>query len=264
MANHKDCMRIAIFYSDSASMRQLNDCLEAFQRQFPTLIDRRILAPAHRLRRTVEQETFDLVVLAAERSSSRLFALASWLKGAPDNAPYTLLTLDDSDLDATLAALRIGIDDFLSLPLRQDHFRARLLRYCGRHKPLMTHCHPPAIGPDTLRCGNLCIDMTASRVYRDGQPVTLTHQELRLAMLFLRNIGRQISRAYIYESIWGREEHPLSRSLDVHIHRLRKKLKLVEKEGWSLDSVYGFGYLLRRLERNPPTKVEPPKEAILP
>lgn len=243
-------MRIAIFYSDKTSMQHMIACLEDFRRQFPELIDRHIVAPLHHLRRRLARETFDMIVLACKQASRRLLALASWLKNSHEQPPYTLLTLDESDREATLGALRVGIDDFLTTAPSSDQFRLRMLRFLCRRQPCTADSQAPSAAPGNLRYGNLSIDVAASQAYCDGHAVALTRQELLLAELFLRNVGQQISRALIYENVWGREEHPLSRSLDVHIYRLRKKLQLVKEHGWSLDSVYGFGYQLRRLEHN--------------
>lgn len=81
-----------------------------------------------------------------------------------------------------------------------------------------------------------------------NQSIYLTEIEFNLALLFFRNIGKTFSRNRIMELIWGRSDvGGVSRSLDAYVYRVRKKLDLVESNGWNLMTVYGRGYRLEKL-----------------
>lgn len=79
---------------------------------------------------------------------------------------------------------------------------------------------------------------------RAGAPISLTEREYRLARCLFANLGRPLSREYLYERFWPHEEVLSSRPLDTHIYRLRNKLGLTAERGWQLLTIYGYGYRL--------------------
>ena len=72
-------------------------------------------------------------------------------------------------------------------------------------------------------------------------------------MLFLRNVGRLLSRGHIRESVWGPNAVVTSRTLDTHVSRIRNKLGLTPENGWRLAAVYRYGYRLEQLDASPRT-----------
>ena len=81
-------------------------------------------------------------------------------------------------------------------------------------------------------------------VSRAGDPINLTEREYRLARCLFANLGRPLSREYLYQRFWTHEEMVSSRPLDTHIYRLRNKLGLTADRGWQLLTIYGYGYRL--------------------
>jgi DNA-binding response OmpR family regulator len=81
-----------------------------------------------------------------------------------------------------------------------------------------------------------------------GKPVDVTRKEFDLALLFLRNLGRPLSRTLIVETVWA--GHPLqtSRTMDTHVSRVRNKLGLIPEQGYRLSPVYGYGYRLDEIK----------------
>jgi DNA-binding response OmpR family regulator len=79
------------------------------------------------------------------------------------------------------------------------------------------------------------------------QLVKLTEREYQLAKLFFNNVGLNLSRKTILDTIWFQDSLESNRSLTTHIHNLRIKLDLTIENGWVLRPVYGFGYRLDRL-----------------
>ncbi len=88
---------------------------------------------------------------------------------------------------------------------------------------------------------------SAGAVTRDGQSVALTAKEYALALLLFRNLHRALSRTYILETVWGNEPDLNSRSLDMHISRIRNKLELRPERGFRLTPIYSYGYRLERV-----------------
>lgn len=82
------------------------------------------------------------------------------------------------------------------------------------------------------------------------QLVRLTDREYQLAKFFFNNVGLNLSRKVILDTIWFQDSPESNRSLTTHIHNLRIKLDLTIENGWVLRPVYGFGYRLDRLSDN--------------
>jgi len=78
-------------------------------------------------------------------------------------------------------------------------------------------------------------------------PITLSLKDFDLAVYFMRNVGRVLSRRKIVEEVWGSNVNLTSRTLDTHVSRVRTKLWLTQENNWHLGAVYGHGYRLERL-----------------
>lgn len=154
--------------------------------------------------------------------------------------PILFITARD-DEDGVVRALEAGADDYMAKPLKQREFLARILalgrRGGGYNQDEITDVDPYAI------------DLEKKSVKLDGEPIELTHREFDLAVFMFRHVGSVISRSHILESIWGMHGADLNtRTVDTHISRLRKKLKINESNGWRLSAIYQHGYRLERVE----------------
>lgn len=126
--------------------------------------------------------------------------------------------------------LRAGADDYLVKPFEIVELLARVetvLRRVGKSK-------------DRIQIGDVIIDESSMQVTKAGAPVALTKKEFDLLLLFARNQNMALFRESIYERVWEAEYTGDSRTVDLHVQRLRKKL------GWQnqLTAVYKVGYRL--------------------
>ena len=126
--------------------------------------------------------------------------------------------------------LRAGADDYLVKPFEIVELLARVetvLRRVGKSNTL-------------IEIGDVTIDETSMQVTKDGVPVQLTKKEFALLLLFARNQNIALFRETIYERVWESDFLGDSRTVDLHVQRLRKKL------GWQdrLVAVYKVGYRL--------------------
>jgi DNA-binding response OmpR family regulator len=86
--------------------------------------------------------------------------------------------------------------------------------------------------------------MEHRRIERDGVPLDLTRREFEVAVLLFRNVGQVLSRGYIMDTVWGRGDTTTTRTVDMHVSRVRKVLGLSAAIGLRLTAVYGYGYRL--------------------
>ena len=133
-------------------------------------------------------------------------------------------------------------DSYLTKPLSQPVTIARIdavARRSGIDSP----------DNDTRKeIGPIAYDTDREVMTVNGDEVSLTRREFALAVYLIRNLGRIIPREVLLKEIWGLNAQVVTRTLDTHISRLRKKLNLTEESGWSLKSIYHHGYRLERLE----------------
>jgi DNA-binding response OmpR family regulator len=154
-------------------------------------------------------------------------------------APMIVLVGSSAE-DDIVAAIDAGADDYLVKPLRRGELVARV-------QALLRRAYPAQNGSEQLQFGPYLFETRPGRLLMDGEVIDVTHKEFYLALLFFRNIGRPLSRAYIHESVWMRETAVPSRTMDTHVSRVRNKLQLRPENGFRLVPVYSYGYRLEKL-----------------
>lgn len=142
------------------------------------------------------------------------------------------------DPDDGVRALQAGADDFVVSPLDPAQLIARVRRLeAGQAR------RTPA---RTVELEGLLFDVVAQTVTVGARQIRLTTKCYALSQLFLRNIGRRLSRAEIVTAIWGTRPDLNSRTLDAHVSQIRRVFLLSETPRLILRSIYGHGYELRR------------------
>jgi len=155
------------------------------------------------------------------------------------NTP-TMFLAGSSSEDDIVAGVTAGADDYLVKPLRRGELVART-------QALLRRAYPSQNGAEQLQFGPYVFETRPGRLMMGGEQIDVTHKEFNLALLFFRNLGRPLSRAYIHESIWVRETAVPSRTMDTHVSRVRNKLRLRPENGFRLVPVYSYGYRLEKL-----------------
>ena len=153
--------------------------------------------------------------------------------------PMMFLTNSSAE-DDIVAGITAGADDYMIKPLRRGELVARV-------QALLRRAYPSQNGAEQLQFGPYLFETRPGRLLKDGALIDVTHKEFYLALLFFRNIGRPLSRAFIHESVWIRETVIPSRTMDTHVSRVRNKLQLRPENGFRLVPVYSYGYRLEKL-----------------
>lgn len=175
----------------------------------------------------LETERFDLVLLDVMLPGADGFEIMEYIR--PLEIPVIFITAKNSVTDR-VKGLRLGADDYIVKPFEIIELQARVETVLRRYHKL--DC--------TIEIGGLAIDTRSMIVRRDGQEIALTKKEYELLLLFARNPGAALYREQIYERVWGSNYMGDSRTVDLHIQRMRKKV------GWEdkLHAVYKVGYRL--------------------
>lgn len=176
---------------------------------------------------------FDLILLDVMMGEVDGFSMARMLKRHPSTAdiPVIFLTAKDSTDDA-IEGLEIGADDYITKPFSIKEVLLRVAAVLRRSGP--------SAGGDTLRYGDMVLDLDAKTLRIGSGDVALTRTEFDLLQLFLENPGRVFSRQELIAKVWPEGVIVLDRSVDVNITRLRKKLGSYAAH---IVTRSGFGYL---------------------
>lgn len=175
----------------------------------------------------LEKERFDLMLLDIMLPGADGYELLEYSKYL--NIPTIFITAKNS-VDDRVKGLRMGAEDYIVKPFEIVELIARVEVVLRRYRK---------IGEKIEICG-LVIDTVSMTVTRDGIGIPLTNKEYELLVLFAGNPNIALYRETIYERVWGGEYDGSSRTVDLHVQRLRKKAGL-ENE---LQSVPKVGYRL--------------------
>ena len=157
------------------------------------------------------------------------------LRRRNNKTPILLLTARH-EIGDRVAGLDAGADDYLVKPFAVDELLARVRALLRRHSTKTTN--------STLTVGDLTLDGDRREVNRAGRAIDLTKTEFDLLQVLMEQSGIVLSRDYLYEHIWGFNFETNSKSLDVYIGYLRRKIE-GENEPKLLHTVRGVGYVVR-------------------
>ncbi|HEU5049197.1 MAG TPA: response regulator [Gemmatimonadales bacterium] len=143
-----------------------------------------------------------------------------------------LLTSRRDEVDR-IRGLSLGADDYLTKPFSPAELALRVAAILRRIAA------PPVAAGSTLTAGPITVDRSAHRVLLEGDELPLTATEYRLLVTLLERRGRVQSRPQLLESVWDAQPDIQTRTVDMHVQRLRTKLG---KEGDMIETVRGFGY----------------------
>jgi DNA-binding response OmpR family regulator len=202
------------------------------------------------LLKALASESFDAVLLDwSVPDLSGVEALRHIRVELRSTIPVLFCTARSSEEDVVIA-LRAGADDYVVKPVRRLELLARLDAVTRRAQE--RQAPRELLQVDVFRA-----DLHARTILRDGRPLEVTAKDFDLAVLFLGNIGRLLSRRQICEKVWGTNTPIKSRTLDTHVSRIRSKLVLTPEHGWHLGAVYGCGYRLDQVDPAPDYKSIP-------
>ena len=155
--------------------------------------------------------------------------------------PIIMVTAKSAEID-TVVGLEVGADDYVTKPFRIRELSARI-RAVLRRAP---HVETEAGDPDTLSVDGVELDREEHRVTVDGVDVALPLKEFELLHLLLANAGRVLPRDTLIDRVWGHDYVGDTKTLDVHIKRLRGKIEADPGSPTRITTIRGLGYKYNR------------------
>jgi DNA-binding response OmpR family regulator len=218
--------RVLLIEDDERIRKELLDALRAsgFDVDVSVLV---------RHARLALERDYDLVLLDLGLPDGDGLDLCRELRSRGRSVPVIILTARDAP-EQRVRGLDVGADDYVIKPFHIPELIARIrsvLRRAGR-----------AVGPGAAQFQDLSADPESRAARRGDTPLDLTRREFDLLLFFLRFPGRTWTRDQILDRVWGSEYEGDSRTVDLHVRRLRAKIEVDPSDPKYLTTVWGVGY----------------------
>ena len=185
-------------------------------------------------------------VAAFDRDGADLILLDLMLPGLPGTevcreirtrsaVPIIMLTAKDSEVDIVVG-LELGADDYVTKPYSTRELLARIRAVLRRR------VDTDDLSDSMLEAGDIRMDVERHVVTVRGEDIAMPLKEFELLELLMRNAGRVLTRGQLIDRVWGADYFGDTKTLDVHIKRIRSKIEAVPSEPKALVTVRGLGY----------------------
>ncbi len=190
--------------------------------------------------RRFRARSYDLVILDIMLPGVDGLNVCRTLRTGADYVPILMLTAKSSEVDRVVG-LEMGADDYVSKPLSVPELLARVKALFRRTDALKEQASSGSVA-ETLRQGDLTIDVGKRRVNLGGREVTLTAREFDLLLHFARQPGRVFTRTQLLDRVWGYSHEGYEHTVNSHINRLRAKIESDPAKPRYILTVWGVGY----------------------
>ena len=160
------------------------------------------------------------------------------LRAEGSTVPIIMLTARGQEIDKVLG-LRLGADDYVTKPFSFLELLARLEAVLRRSQRAAGDTNN---GGDRFAFGDVTVDFAHHEAHRGDERVELTPREFRLLGFFVQHRGEVVSRDQLLAAVWGYSAIPFTRTVDVHVAKLRKKLEANPEDPRHILTVHGMGY----------------------
>jgi len=187
----------------------------------------------------IHSQPIDIAILDWEVPDlSGISVLKALREKLQENLPVLFTTHRDDEQDI-VEALHHGADDYLVKPLRKAELLARIAAL-GRRAGIETRSNKLKLGP-------IEVNLNQKAVTVSGETVKLTNKDYQLTCCLLRNVGKLLSREFLLKEVWGLSPNLNTRTVDMHISRVKRSLQIGPDMGYCIKTVYQHGYRLEKL-----------------
>lgn len=194
------------------------------------------------LSKALMRDTFDLVITDWMMPGKDGLTLLKWMKETISERPPVVMMTNRTAKQDISDALNAGADDYITKPEDRSVIIARI-------NAVLRRTTSSGAFETKATYGEYELDRINQTVSIHDKSITMTAKEFELADLFFRNRDRTLSRNYIMETIWRTSAKLATRTLDMHISRVRSKLDLRPENGFRIFTVFGYGYRLETINK---------------
>jgi DNA-binding response OmpR family regulator len=188
----------------------------------------------------LKDQNFDVALLDWELPDmSGLEAIKQIRNKYHQNLPILFCSMRDTEADV-VQALEQGADDYMRKPLLRIELKARLQALLRRTQDKQSS--------NMVEYGPYRFDLVNKVALVNSQAVAMTDKDFEVATCLFDNIGRILSRSFLLESVWGISSDLHTRTVDVHVSRVRKALSITAESGFRVKTIYQHGYRLEKVE----------------
>jgi DNA-binding response OmpR family regulator len=180
----------------------------------------------------------DLIILDVMLPRMSGFDLCTQLRGAGNQTPIIMLTARGQEIDKVVG-LKLGADDYVTKPFSFMELMARveaLLRRTTRQLPAASD------SGDEFHFGDVAVSFKCFEAHKAGQALELSPREYRILKYFSEHRGEVITRDQLLDAVWGYGSFPLTRTVDMHIAKLRQKIEDKPHDPHHIITVHRVGY----------------------
>ena len=190
----------------------------------------------------VKREDISLVLLDLTLPDMDGFEVCTNIREEKPELPIIIVSARGQDMEKIMG-LELGADDYIVKPFNPLELVARIRSVLRR-----TLKQEQRTVSDQLKNGPFLLDLKTQRVYKAGKQLKLTAREFQMLKLFMERPNEPITRDDLLDEIWGLNYFGDSKTVDVHIRRLREKIEDDPSQPIYLKTVWGFGYALQESE----------------
>lgn len=221
-------MRVAIADDDPELLEQLAAAFDGSRHNYDRYRNGAEMLTA------LKRETYDVVLIDWNMPGATGLEIVTWANANLAPAPAMILLTSRADKGDIVRGLEAGAIDYIVKPESSEVILARIeaaVRKIGTSER-----------PRFAQFGIYRLDRMQEAIERDGEAIRLTSKEFKVAELLFDNLNRPLSRNYIFAQVWNSSPDMETRTLDMHISRVRSKLALRPENGFAIQTVFGFGY----------------------
>jgi DNA-binding response OmpR family regulator len=220
--------RVLIVEDDDAMATALRD---GFQYEGFTVILARDGADGSK---AAAEEKPDVIILDVMLPKMNGLDVCRQLRKEGNSVPIIMLTARGQEIDKVLG-LKLGADDYVTKPFG-------FLELMARVEAVLRRGPGHATGLNSYQFGDVEVDFKKGEARKNGKPMELSARELRLLEYFVEHRGEVVTREAVLDAVWGYDSAPLTRTVDMHVAKLRKKIEDPSTEPRFLITIHRMGY----------------------
>ncbi|MEO7633424.1 MAG: response regulator transcription factor [Blastocatellia bacterium] len=181
------------------------------------------------------ERELDLIVLDVMLPKMSGFDVCKQLRSSGKQTPIIMLTARGQEIDKVVG-LKIGADDYVTKPFSFMELMARV-------EALMRRSHrKPEVSADEFSFGDVAVSFKRFEITKSGEPLEMSPREFNILKYFVEHRGEVITRDQLLDSVWGYSSFPLTRTVDMHIAKLRQKIEDAPHDPKHVITVHRVGY----------------------